>query len=402
MGRFISRLTVGLLLISAVACGYRTAPVPYDQPDSTLTTVTQTSLNRRGQRWVFRWEIPPGQGLAAAGIPDETFAADAITDTDDATADSMDATADSMDATSDAPEAARQDLIQYFRIRIHKTGKNCAHCEPVVTGTFEIEPVSGEVEFTSEEEIESIPQNLRFLNQADSRFSLNLPLAFFEASDLIDRCHYTIDYLLESGIASAPSEPIYNFDLNPVPLPSISFRTGEYDIRPSQASWFETYLSRLIERLLSEPAFETTENAVFGRTGDGSGKLLLMPRRNGQSTEMIGRDIDRFSHVCLKPVLERFLMLEWEPLQETVRHTLQKDGKIAETAVVYGLNLYRQQRTPEAQDDGEDIESEVLINPAPLLYGRFSLLNFQGRLSARHVDRFGNESEAVRVFDGRY
>jgi len=298
-----------------VACGYRTAPVPYSQPEEGLPSVNQAKLNRQGDNWVFRWQLSEGQNTVQqpTKIP-------------------------AVENDPGSAEASENPAIKQFRVNIHRKNLECAACEAKTIGHLLVDLAQIEISSVLPDGA-TPPDNPYFYADQGQGFRLDLPQGFFRDNGFIDSCYYTIDYIIGSGLLSMASPRIFPADLNPVPLPKV----------------------------------RGTKKTISLETG----------------------------------LIDYFLVLEWEPQQEALRHTLQKDGKLNEEVIHYGLNLYRTPVRPSLPKKAEAITRVIatpphLINSSPLLYGSFSLLNFQGRLSVRQVDRHGNESESVIVFDGQY
>ena len=400
------RLSITYLLLTGLvflaACGYRTPPVSsgrfdrYGQPGEGLQTVSHAKLNARGDTWVFRWKTPEGQLMGRPTGKTNPPLADASSDIP------------LVDASSDIPPVKKA-VISIFRINIFKSTGECALCEPETVGHFLIDRNSGEVEPVFPQGI-ALPPKQRFLITGKRDFRFELPIAFFRDNGLIERCFYTIDYFLTSGLLSVPSQRLYPLDLKTVPQPKVRVRQSLSSSRTQQPVRIDAYLIKALNRFLSGIQVNkidgtTGENSTVSRPQDtlpsaGNPPLLLMLGPENRKSVMIETPLesDPYSEVCQKPRLEFFLLLEWDLQQETLRHTLQKDGKFNEQVVHYGINFYK---STKIKHDPLQI-SEQLINPEPLLYGSFSLLNFQGQLLARQVDRFGNESESIPVFSGRY
>ena len=547
-------------LIFSTACGFRTPPEPYDQPDNTYTisTISQTSLKVQGDNWVFRWKIPPVQALEK----DELL----ITEP----------------SRNDLPE--KIPVISIIRINFLKATSECPFCKPDNLGHFLIDLNNREIESDFPEGT-TLPPDPQFFISGGVNYRFNLPFAFFKDNGFIDHCFFTIDYYLDNGMLSVPSQRLYPLDLNTLPLPKVRFRTRVSNIRPERLLRVDSYLIKSLNRFLFEiPAdiagttttavesSESEQNDTFSllkyseeefilpkktETEDNPLDYLdeiygllpyaeedynltkktetednpldhldetygllayaeaeydptkktnkeytppekadvehdpleyadetllqatyypLMPPPGPQTVQSVLSDInleaEPYSDKCEKaeedkknPQFEYFLLLDWDLKQETLRHTLQKDRKLSEQVVHYGINFYYKQiktplperldndhnpldyldetynilvyaeekYEPPAKADDEDNlldfldetygilifaeeaynspnvggadpfqHTEHLINPQPLLYGSYSLFNFQGELLARHVDRFGNESESILVFDGEY
>lgn len=325
MNRFFAFIAASCLILLLTACGYRTAPVPYSEPDKKLPVISGASLTQRGHDWVFRWQVP-GK-IQWAGNRQETLSGSKSTEPENPEEQQVGA-------------AEKTPLISRFTIDIYQRGNSCPACQAVKSGSLMVAPPGGQVTYAGEMTLTVPLANSRFYARPGNRFSLVIPSVFFAGNRLADTSYFTIDYTLESGLLSIPSARLDNLNLKPVPKPRLTVHKS-------------------------------------------------VRRQKGEDT---------------RP--EYFLVLEWQPRQETIHHTLQQDGRIAETVVHYGLNLYRSDssapRSDGVQGDAALRRPETRINSAPLLNGRFSLLNFQGRLTARQVDRFGNESESITVFDGRY
>ncbi|MFH2130828.1 MAG: hypothetical protein ABIK68_10685 [bacterium] len=365
-------------LVFTAACGYRTAPEPYDRPDESIPTVSEARLNAQGDDWVFRWQIPEDGVTIRLSQQDES----AVTD-----------------PTADGPRVKKPG-IQFFRINIFRAAANCSLCKSENLGHFLIDPVGGEIRGQFPDEMDP-PAHQRFYFDSPQAFRFDLPLAFFRGNQIIDRSFYTIDYLLDNDVLSLPSRRLYPLDLKTVPDPAVRVRKLTSHIDPTQRGRIDHYLVRDLNRWLLTPEADDSGGSDHRERFPALPLLLMMPPPETDDhqplTSEFSLETDPYLEQCERPRFEYFLVLEWDLKQETLRHTMQKDGKIHEQVIHYGVNFY------------EDLAAESLtenpyrlINPEPLRYGRFSLLNFQGRLLARHVDRFGNESRSVPVFNGRY
>jgi hypothetical protein len=384
------------------ACGFRTPPVPsgrfdrYGLPGEGFQIVSQAKLSARGDTWVFRWKTPEGLLLSLpTGIANPPLA--------DASSDIS-----LTDASSDTPPVVKP-VISIFRINIFKSTDECSLCEPETVGHFLIDLNSGEIEPVFPQGI-TLPLKQRFFIAGNNDFRFDLPIIFFKDNGLIERCFYTIDYFLASGLLSVPSQRLYPLDLKTVPQPKVRVRQWFSSSQTQPPVRIDAYVIKTLNRFLAG----TQVNEIDGPTGGSSAvtgpqdtlpsaanpPLLLMLGPENRKSVMIETllEMDPYSEICQKPRLEFFLLLQWVLQQETLRHILQKDGKLNEQVVHYGINFYK---SNQIKHDLFQI-SEQLINPEPLLYGSFSLLNFQGQLLARQVDRFGNESESIPVFSGRY
>ncbi len=310
MRRFINCLLIFSLSFIA-ACGYRTAPVPYSQPEEGLPSVSQARLNRQGDNWVIRWQIKEHQKTVqqTAKVPAGKTDPDLV-------------------------KTSEKSTVKQFRVNIYRKNQECAACEARAVGHLLIDLARNKISSVLPDGAIP-PDNPHFHMNNRQEFRLALPYGFFRDNGFIDNCYYTIDYFVNNGLLSMVSPNIYPVDLEPVPLPAVRVT------------------KKIFDRKAGSPDF--------------------------------------------------FILLEWEPQQEALRHTLQKDGKFSEEVIHYGLNLY-QTPIPDEPETTTRVFGTAphLINAAPLLYGSFSLLNFQGRLSVRQVDRHGNESESVIVFDGHY
>lgn len=230
---------------------------------------------------------------------------------------------------------AESDRIKQFRINIFKAAQRCPACSPEPAGQLLVDSVSGNMGYRFADVTKDLPSGARFHAEENQQYRFYLPVWFIRENGFTDDCFFTVDYILTSGLHSVPSPGIYPLHLKEVPPPEIKVRTS---------------------------------------VSEG-----------------------------LEP--ETFLLLEWELQQEILRHTLQKDGKATETVVHYGLNLYHSEQQAESPSESESSSASQFshtqrpVNPSPLLYGSFSLLNFQGRLIARQVDRYGNESIGITVFE---
>ncbi|NQU65753.1 MAG: hypothetical protein HQ517_15940 [SAR324 cluster bacterium] len=398
--------SIAYLLMSwltfTTACGYRTPPVPYDLPDKTISTIDQASLKAQGNSWVFRWKIPTDQSTVQSS------------------------------ATPQGEKAA----VEIFRINILRATSECPFCIPEALGQFLIDLSRNDI--TADFPSGTIPPTgQRFYIDGKVDFRFDLPSAFFKDNGFIDHSFYTIDYHLGNGILSVPSQKLYPLDLKTLPLPKVRTRKRVSNIRKQQLVRIDSYLVNTLNRYLSEIPDDVTDATPATRLPQNI-DFPLMPALDRQTTqsgvsvitmefERFDQEVDPFSEDCEeeKPQLEYFLLLEWDLQQETMRHTLQKDGKFSEEVIHYGINFYTKPKLkprtepadydnlnhqdetsgliPHAEAKFEQFENpEHLINSGPLLYGSFSLFNFQGLISARHVDRFGNESGSIPVFDGRY
>jgi len=377
------------LVLATASCGYRTAPLPYAEPDAQLPVISGASLTQHGSNWAFRWQVPEriqlaGQQQETPEIktppasdqpqdPPESLEQQSSTEARETTANE-----DQKNETGAAP--ANIHVITRFRINIHRSALFCPGCDARNPDRLLLDLSTGELRFERENGMTNVPEGSRFHVDSGNHFRLNLPAAFFVQNKLAEHSWFTIDYEVASGLLSAPFGPLDTLTLKPVPPPQIivhkRVRTAAaQDTPPGDAT-------------ADDPQEVEPESA----------SVLKTESAGGAATETGGGNESAQA--------EYFLMLEWRPQQETIRHTLQQDGRMAESAVHYGLNLYRT-ASPAAPPDEttpteDQVSREILINSSPLLYGRFSLLNFQGRLTARQVDRFGNESESVDIFDGKY
>ena len=349
-------------LVFYAACGYRTAPVPYDRPEESIQTVTHAKLNKRGDNWVFRWKVPEGQLLDQPPEEDEQSMADASADI----------------------SRVKKSAISIFRINILRSSGECPLCEPESIGRFLINLNSGNIESAFPPNIK-LPPYQRFFIIGDRDFQFDLPITFFTENGLIERGFYTIDYILNSGLLSVPSQKLYSLDLKTIPPPTVHIRTS-VSINPPQQADPEVTSAR-------------------------SGNLPLKTKQGPENSKSIQNEPPTANNpdgeISNEPQRSFFLLLRWNLQQETLRHTRQKDGRFNEQVVYYGVNFYSNNKFSPPLDKEEAkpdpfTHTERLINPVPLLYGSFSLLNFQGQLLARQVDRFGNESESILVFNGQY
>ncbi len=375
----------GWLTLIVVSCGYRTAPVPYEQPDKGLLVVSSAELKQQGDNWVFSWKIPQGQAIGP-GVP--------ITESTDT------------DSTTDI-ERKKLPFIKHFRIGVHRTTDSCPSCESESIGHFFIHLENGEIGHRFAKETINLPSEKHFFAEEGKRFSFHLPVLFFSNNGLIKDCFYTIDYVLNNNLLSAPSRQLYPYNLKKVQLPKIRLRkrvrnTKQVNkVRPD-----EIIVNNLNRIIFNSPVVDSTgirqrSTSIMGKT------LLLMPGMDAKAEIKPLLEGNTLSNQCHRPQLENFLLLEWDLQLETMRHIVQKDGKAREDVVHYGLNLYTEKQiTRQPQEEANVLQRfrnpHLLINPQPLLYGSFSLLNFHGLLSARHVDRYGNESESITVFNGQY
>ncbi|MBU2514078.1 hypothetical protein KJ966_22305 [bacterium] len=82
--------------------------------------------------------------------------------------------------------------------------------------------------------------------------------------------------------------------------------------------------------------------------------------------------------------------IEWKLIREAILTKIENNGNPKEIEIYYGINLYRSLLT-------EDLRELKLINPEPLMKGKYSFLAGDYRILVSHVDRFGNESESITL-----
>jgi hypothetical protein len=412
-----------------VACGYRTPPEPYEAMTGDLPGITETSLNFRGDNLVFRWHLkdysvfgPQGeQGLMAtsgmdrsAEIPDAT----GDTEPDTVNAETIEMQDDVTDQTDEEPTT----VIQHFRLNLLQEALGCNDCSPVLLARIILPAFGGKpsVETTDariwrqEETTMSAAHGLNW-NPIEG-FVFTLPAGLFNEGVLEERRYFTVDYVMEDERMALPSYRLYPRRPHPVPPPEISVRKlisvrqSPLSPDPGHLVWsdFQTFIGIPGAEGIGTRMSETS---VVSDDSDRTRRLPLplnLDRTQTGKTVFIEEPVyDPQAKACRAPTVSFFLLLEWPRRHETVVHVTMADGRFYESVRHYGVNLYRV-RQSDANGDSLSAQSPVgwegeeRINPLPLQNGSFSLSNFHDDLYARHVDRYGNESVSVLVFDGRY
>jgi len=317
----------------------RTNPQPYDAAKSHLSALLQVSSFFQGSDLVFRWKVP------AKGI------------------------------TS-------------YRLSEWQAEPNCLSCPKSLLTRVLLYPKTDVVDL----EITSIPRPTGGISYTlkDGTLHWLFPSTFFETANGDYGKSITIDYVRLNGEISKPSHQIIPVRPLPIPIPEIS-------------------VVRLVQPTALATGDQDTDVILIQRKSDpekGRGRSIPMnsflpldppqDKKKSDLTIVPHSDLStQASSVCRDLKIEFMLILNWTPRQEAIRHRLQLDGSIAEVSIAYGVNLYRVKK-------GSQGNLFELINAEPLVDGSFSLVNFTDLLYARHQDRFGNESEAVLIFDGTY
>jgi hypothetical protein len=409
-------------ILILTTCGYRTPPEPYEQRAVDLPGITGASLNFRADDLVFRWRLSDERILGTEGrvrllttrranLPVDT--ADATHDTD-ADSNRFESAA-SVSGNVDNPQVDEEPaaVIQLFRLNVFGEVSDCSECGPVLLARIILPLFDGQTFLeTMDERIwrqagSFVPSRYRLSWNPIEGFVFALPADLFDEGALEDRCFFSIDYMTTDERFALSSPRLYPRRPHLVPLPEVTVRklvsVHRYPLHadPRYLVWsdFLTFIG----------VKTAAPRAPAIRDGHDPLPLpLWIAQPQTEETVFIETSVyDPQADACRAPTVHYFLLLRWQPRHETLVHIETADGRLHESVQYYGVNLYRFQPIdpaagiPTGRSTG-DGGFEERINAQPLLNGSFSLSNFHDRLYARHVDRFGNESMAVLVFDGRY
>lgn len=87
---------------------------------------------------------------------------------------------------------------------------------------------------------------------------------------------------------------------------------------------------------------------------------------------------------------KNLLFVQWNPSFEVSRHVTDNKGNLIEKSLNYGINLY-------LKEFSESNFYQEPINPIPLNSGLHYIETNQKTIYAAHVDRFGNESNRIKI-----
>ncbi len=354
-----------VLILFVATCGRKTLPRPYAAQSNSLPIVSSIKTTYRGDDLHVRWESPLAKGVKKSS-KGKIF----------------------------------PDHISAFQLNFMRPGLDCYSCESDLLGTIKVDVSSNEIVFR--DFIDDIPLvDLSFSREGDS-YLLVIPSQFMQNPIFKDHHFLMITYVVHQGDSSAPSRRLIPKRPVSIPPPNVAARKliivdpAPRDWELSSNFWKTDGRSNQSERKSQE---SKVPSHFF---------LPLRPMETKQPTNHAAIPTAAVDHPtanpCKPPMLEYFLLLEWSPRQETIYHVILEDGKTEENIRYFGVNLYRVERKGHKPSDPMSVgnSQEKLINPRPLLKGRFSLTNFQDLLYARNVDQYGNESRRVLVFDGTY
>ena len=287
---FLIVIIIGLMISS---CGRRTAPSPYPSVSLAIPAIQEVSLKYRGDYLILRWKDPLS---------------------------SVQVTASSA-----------------YKISIFSPNAECAHCDPILLDSFEIQ--DGE---SSTLKIITVNQEHQII------FSENRLQKYLNS----EKSYIILSYRSSKGSFSPPSVALYPRKPLKITLPVIL----SVDI-----------MSRTDEEVNQDHCNENKAD-VTGRLG----KATACPTNEKKSEELEHQD----------------LTIQWRPVQETVQQILGKDQEISENLRNYRLNFY--------SVNGDGVES--LMNLQPLVRGSARIAYLGGKIIGRHIDRYGNESFPVQVY----
>ena len=345
MNRYFTKYVVFCLLLLLISCGRRTIPQPYDAAKSSLQPLPAVSVKYQGRNLVFSWMIPPNR-------------------------------------------------IGRYRLHWLKTNPDCAACQALLVTLLDLDPAFSETD--EEESSPGATENLAKYYTINGRLSWQFAPDFFKQNKVHQGDGFIIDYTDTNDKVSQPSRILFPIRPQPIPIPEVSITKlldsdlgnniplGNYYFG-HQYQWLRTEDTDPEPQIHHDvPINSFLPLDPFQIKSDGN--LIIIS--NSATKNETGSE-------CTPTRGELLLILNWSLQQESIIHKVQKDGTISESAVYYGLNLYRVKK--------DMIDSPLqAVNSEPLRDGSFSLVNFSDLLYARYQDRHGNESEAVLVFDGAY
>jgi hypothetical protein len=268
---------IGLIFFLISACGYRTAPIPYDTPELTLPVVQVSKPIYRGDQLVVGWKL---------------------------------------DTTSPDQSA------DIFNLSVFEQKATCLSCS---LKPFSIITVNSGIENSIRVNGTQIQNAMVRYLTADTSHQLYIDKMLIENWNTRGLYYLTINYITKDGTVSAHS----------------------VKVRPTKATFIPEPKIKIIKNTYSnDPQMQT-------------------------------------------------IVFQWDLIPEFVYRTILQKKVSAEKIKHFGLNLYRVTRF-------EGRVEETKVNDQPLESGQISIIVENFRLSACHVDRFGNESKQVTIIDSMY
>ncbi|MCP4752055.1 MAG: hypothetical protein GY866_14260 [Proteobacteria bacterium] len=354
-----NRLIIPILILLCISCGRRTPPQPHTIASDQLPAVNGTRLYFRGEDLAIHWQLPGKSKI---------------------------------------------DEIATFRLNILSPDSECSVCDPTLLDRIHFNAATGKSAPLSIGDGKSNRKPL--LSKEADGFLIVIPSGFLQNRDFEDRIIFMIDYVARDGQVSAPSPDLKPVRPIEIPLPEVTVGKLIVDHELSDDSDFQSLFGIRFEEFIGieeKTSKRALPSSSFQDNKEGAKpRNALLPLQGSKSTDASSLVVVRSGPVFYPsatigetPKMKYFLLLQWDLRQETIRHIYRRNREIDESIRHYGLNFYR-----IVEEDGE--RTEKRINPEPLRAGSFSLANFLDPLYARSVDRYGNESKIVLVFDGHY
>ena len=350
-------LTCFLGIGFVTGCGYRTPPSPYPDPvrSTTLSAITDTKVIFREDLLLLTWKSP----LAAAFPEHAKPKRDPLRSDADSSHDAKIATpamespcngkstGESKEETNGTDtygtDEKHSPAIRNFRISLLQP-TSCYACPDKVLASLFVHAADNRI-LNERGEVISDPPLLQTIFVQDGKWQLIISPEYLAKLHLPDRYYFSIDYLTDKGEISMATKPLTPIRPLTIPAPRVKVRViglSDKEDNRVQQKFKET--------------FESGDLPCRGRLRDA----------------------------------DEVWILEWNPVLETIRHTVQADGKLEKTEVVYGLQFFYY----------DDNQYEIPYHRELLFEGSYAVFDFHGILYARHVDRFGNQSAKVKVYAG--
>ncbi len=176
----------------------------------------------------------------------------------------------------------------------------------------------------------------------DRRYQLAISPAFLEKIKIPNQYYLTVDYQTLDEGQSPPTQALKPVKPSLIPVPQVKTKVIELD---------------------------------------RNGGAEILTRYQLLPASRYALDTDRLK------TASAVWLLNWKPLLETIKHTINEKEKLEQSTVVYGVQFFFY----------DENKTEINLTPMLLYEGSYAVVDFDKVLYAKHVDRFGNQSASVLV-----
>ena len=334
----------GLLFAFAVlsGCGKRTAPKPYP-PLPKLNPTQVTKLYYKGSDLILSWGEP--------ALPRKPRKKTESTRTDYA------------------------DRIVEYTIYLQLPDPKCVQCDPLIPGRITVATDRMTAKIYDREGKIIFDSRILWVDFADGEYTIELPADILPKGKEEGLYSIAIDYRADNDQSAPLSEP--RRPNKPKVFPKIDF-TARNVVFIDYADSMDRY--HLLDRVLKGAPLDKADrrSATFPT-------IFRPPDTPKIRNRIVTRSaVNPFATACFPPSRRHFLLIKWTPPPEVVRYTLLESGHALQKQIRYGVKFI---------DFADFPLSDILYD------GTFAFSRSRKTVFARIVDRFGNQSIRLPIFN---